>query len=81
MSAKHLGPVPDDIARAGRAERVRCARSVLDAALIALVVGGVTPVAVVRHLPFISTINRFVPAKSIDHVHIQVNLDTFKGSF
>jgi hypothetical protein len=45
------------------------------------VVGGVTPVAVVRHLPFVSTINRFVPVKPIDHVHIQVNLDTFKGSF
>ncbi|MDR3685475.1 MAG: hypothetical protein P4L93_00725 [Coriobacteriia bacterium] len=45
------------------------------------VVGGVTPVAVVRHLPFVSTINRFVPVKPIDHVHVQVNLDTFKGSF
>jgi len=45
------------------------------------VVGGVTPVAVVRHLPIVSTINRFVPRKPVDHVHIQVNLDTFKGSF
>ena len=45
------------------------------------VVGGVTPVATVRHLPFISTINRFVPVKKVEHVHIQVNLDTFKGSF
>ena len=44
------------------------------------VVGGITPVAVVRHLPFVSTINRFVPVK-VDHVHIQVNLDTFKGSY
>jgi hypothetical protein len=43
------------------------------------VVGGVTPV--VRRLPINSTINRFVPAKNVDHVHIQVNLDTFKGSF
>jgi hypothetical protein len=45
------------------------------------VVGGVTPVAVVRRLPFVSTINRFVPVKNVDHVHIQVNLNTFKGSF
>jgi hypothetical protein len=45
------------------------------------VVGGVTPVAVVRHLPIVSTINRFVPVKSVDHVHVQVNLDTFKGTF
>jgi len=45
------------------------------------VVGGVTPVAVVRHLPFVSTINRFVPVSPIDHVHIQVNLDTFAGSY
>jgi hypothetical protein len=45
------------------------------------VVGGVTPVAVVRHLPIASTINRFVPVKRVDHVHIQVNLDTFKGQF
>lgn len=45
------------------------------------VVGGVTPVAVVRRLPFVSTINRFVPVKPVDHVHIQVNKDTFKGSY
>jgi hypothetical protein len=45
------------------------------------VVGGVTPVAVVRHLPISSTINRFVPVKPVDHVHIQVNKDTFKGSY
>jgi hypothetical protein len=45
------------------------------------VVGGVTPVAVVRHLPLVSTINRFVPIRPVDHVHIQVNLDTFKGSY
>jgi hypothetical protein len=45
------------------------------------VVGGVTPVAVVRKLPFTSTINRFIPVKPIDHVHIQVNLDTFKAPY
>jgi hypothetical protein len=45
------------------------------------VVGGVTPVATVRHLPFVSTINRFVPVSKVEHVHIQVNRDTFKGSF
>jgi hypothetical protein len=45
------------------------------------VVGGITPVATVRHLPLNSTINRFVPVKPVDHVHIQVNLDTFKGSY
>lgn len=45
------------------------------------VVGGVTPVAIVRHLPIGSTINRFVPVSPVDHVHIQVNLDTFRGSF
>jgi hypothetical protein len=45
------------------------------------VIGGITPVAVVRHLPLVSTINRFVPVKPVDHVHIQVNLDTFKGSY
>jgi hypothetical protein len=45
------------------------------------VIGGITPVAVVRHLKLQSTINRFVPIKPIDHVHIQVNRDTFKGSY
>lgn len=45
------------------------------------VVGGITPVAVVRHLKLDSTINRFVPVKRIDHVHVQVNRDTFKGSY
>jgi hypothetical protein len=46
-----------------------------------IVTAGVTPVAVVRHLPFVSTINRYVPASKIDHVHIQVNLDTYKAVF
>lgn len=45
------------------------------------VVGGITPVAVVRHLPIVSTINRFVPVSPVDHVHIQVNLDTFRGAY
>jgi hypothetical protein len=43
------------------------------------VIGGVTPVAVVRKLPLVSTINHFVPVK-VDHVHIQVNLDSYKGA-
>ena len=44
-------------------------------------VGGITPVAVVRHLKLDSTVNRFVPVKPVDHTHIQVNRDTFKGSY
>jgi hypothetical protein len=44
-------------------------------------VGGKTPVAVVRNLKLDSTIDRFVPAKRVDHVHLQVNRDTFKGSY
>jgi hypothetical protein len=45
------------------------------------VVGGRTQVAVVRNLKLDSTIDRFVPAKRADHVHLQVNADTFKGSY
>jgi hypothetical protein len=45
------------------------------------VVGGKTKVAVVRNLKLNSTIDRFVPAKRVDHVHLQVNADTFKGSY
>lgn len=45
------------------------------------VTGGVSQVAVVRHLKINSTVNRFVPVKPVDHVHIQVNDDRFKGSF
>jgi hypothetical protein len=45
------------------------------------VVGGKTPVAIVRNLKLNSTIDRFVPAKRVDHVHLQVNTDKFKGSY
>jgi hypothetical protein len=45
------------------------------------VIGGKTQVAVVRNLKLNSTIDRFVPAKRVDHVHLQVNADTFKGSY
>jgi hypothetical protein len=36
-------------------------------------VGGVTPIATVRHFRFASTINRFLPVKYADHAHIQIN--------
>lgn len=45
------------------------------------VVGGKTPVAIVRNLKLNSTIDRFVPKKRVDHVHLQVNTDKFKGSY
>ena len=45
------------------------------------VVGGVTPVAVVRHLKLDSTVNRFVPVKNVDHTHIQVNLSSYRGIY
>lgn len=37
------------------------------------VVGGVTPIATVRHFSFVSAINRYLPVKYADHVHIQLN--------
>jgi hypothetical protein len=37
------------------------------------VVGGVTPIATVRHFSFASAVNRFLTAKHADHVHIQIN--------
>jgi hypothetical protein len=45
------------------------------------VTGGVSKVAVVRNLKMNSTIDRYVPAKHVDHVHIQVNTDKFRGSY
>ena len=42
------------------------------------VVGGVTPIASVRHLKLRSTIDRFVPRKPVDHVHIQINDSRYK---
>lgn len=45
------------------------------------VVGGKTKVAIVRNLKLNSTIDRFVPKKRVDHVHLQVNTDKFKGSY
>lgn len=45
------------------------------------VVGGVTPVATVRHLRLDSTVNHYLPTSPADHVHVQINLDTFKGSY
>jgi len=47
----------------------------------ARVVGGVTPVAIVRHLKLSSTINRYVPVKNVDHTHIQVNLSSYRGVY
>ena len=37
------------------------------------VVGGVTPIATVRHFRFQSTVNRYLPVKYADHAHVQVN--------
>ena len=37
------------------------------------VVGGVTPVATVRHLALDSSVNRYLPVSPADHTHIQVN--------
>ena len=37
------------------------------------VVGGVTPVATVRHLTLDSSVNRYLPVSPADHTHIQVN--------
>jgi hypothetical protein len=37
------------------------------------VTGGVTPIATVRHFRFVSTVNRYLPAKSADHTHLQIN--------
>ena len=37
------------------------------------VVGGVTPVATVRHFRFVSAVNRYLPVKYADHTHIQIN--------
>lgn len=45
------------------------------------VTGGKSQVAVVRNLKINSTIDRYVPAKRVDHVHIQVNTDRFRGSY
>jgi hypothetical protein len=45
------------------------------------VTGGKSQVAVVRNLKINSTIDRYVPAKRVDHVHIQVNTDKFRGSY
>jgi len=37
------------------------------------VIGGVTPVATVRHLTLDSSVNRYLPVSPADHTHIQVN--------
>jgi hypothetical protein len=37
------------------------------------VVGGVTPVATVRHFRFESAVNRYLPVKYADHAHVQIN--------
>lgn len=42
------------------------------------VVGGVTPVATVRHFKFTSAVNRYLPVKRADHTHIQINNRTYK---
>ena len=36
-------------------------------------VGGVTPVATVRHFKFASAVNRYLPVKYADHTHVQIN--------
>jgi hypothetical protein len=37
------------------------------------VVGGVTPIATVRHFRFLSAVNRYLPVRYADHTHIQIN--------
>jgi hypothetical protein len=39
----------------------------------ARVIGGVTPVATVRHFSFVSAVNRYLSVKHADHAHIQIN--------
>jgi hypothetical protein len=44
------------------------------------VVGGITPVATVRHLTLDSSVNRYLPVSPADHTHIQVNDQRYRLS-